>query len=41
MLEGHLVGAVLIGSIKGKKQLMELIKSRQPLGDQKNALLEV
>jgi NAD(P)H-nitrite reductase large subunit len=40
LLDGRLVGAVLIGSVKGKKRLMDLIRSRQPLDVDPEKLLE-
>jgi 3-phenylpropionate/trans-cinnamate dioxygenase ferredoxin reductase subunit len=39
--EGKLVGAVIIGILKGRRKLEELIKSRQPVAGERRALFDL
>jgi NAD(P)H-nitrite reductase large subunit len=39
--EGRLVGAVIIGVLKGRRKLEELIKSRLPIEGNRRALFDL
>ncbi len=39
--EGRLVGAVIIGVLKGRRKLEELIKGREPIGGDRRALFDL